>query len=56
MTIEKATTMHNKTNLILKVSEQSSIKSLCQKVLDLLDLTFADFVELHGTLGNSDSP
>ena len=44
MTIEKATrimriSMHNTQN----------IKSWCRKVLDLLDLTFADFVELHGT-------
>ena len=26
-----------------------NIKSWCQEVLDLLDLMFADFVELHGT-------
>ena len=35
---------HNKT--------QHNIESWCQKVLDLLDLTFADFVELHGTFRN----
>ena len=37
MTIEKAKQQHN-------------IESWCQKVLDLLDLTFAD-LELHGTFG-----
>ena len=28
---------------------QRNIKSWCQRVLDLLDHTFADFVELRGT-------
>ena len=47
MTIEKATIMH-----ISTYNTTTNIKSWCQKVLDLLDLTFAelfcDFVELHG--------
>ena len=38
-----------------QILKQLNIESWCQKVLDLLDLTFADFVELHGTLRNSDS-
>ena len=47
MIIEKATIMH-----IKKSNKQLNIKSWCQKVLYLLDLMFADFVELHGTFGN----
>ena len=29
----------------------NNINSWCQKVLDLLDITFADCFELHGTFG-----
>ena len=42
----KQTSIGVRTKQILKLN----IKSWCQKVLDLPDLTFADFVELHGTL------
>ena len=44
MTIKKATIMQTLTNI------QTNIKSWCQKVLDLLDLTFAElFKELLET-------
>ena len=49
-TIKKATIMHisNATHNIESWCQSTNIESWCQKVLDLLDLMFADFVDLHG--------
>ena len=54
MTIKKATNNNVKQTSIGVMTKTSiktiNIESWCQTVLDLLDLTFTDFVELHGTL------
>ena len=38
----------NATHNIESWCQSTNIESWCQKVLDLLDLMFADFVDLHG--------
>ena len=34
------------------LTTQTNIDSWCQKVLDLLDFMFADYLDLNGTFGN----
>ena len=46
MTIHKAD--NNNSNI---EATTNNIDSWCQKVLDLLDFTFADYLDLHGTFG-----